>query len=258
MKTKPYYQIIGREREIFSAAHRLRLPVLLKGPTGCGKTRFVETMAFELGLEFITVSCNEDTSAADLVGRYILKGGDTLWQDGPVTRAVRSGALLYLDEIAEAREDVIVLLHSLTDHRRELYLDRTNEILKAPPSFQLVVSFNPGYQTHFKKLKPSTRQRMITLAFKYPEFNSEIEIVRVESGADLKVCERLVGMAKQIRSASNLSLKETISTRLLIYGASLIKEGLEERLACEVGIFQAMTDEPETLSALQDLAALHF
>lgn len=254
----PYYRSVGKEVEAFETAHRLRLPVLLKGPTGCGKSRFVDHMASRLGLPIIKVACNEDTSASDLLGRFLLKSNETVWQDGPVSRAARSGALLYLDEIAEAREDVVVLLHSLTDYRRELYLDRTNETIQAPHSFQLVVSFNPGYQSHFKKLKPSTRQRMLTLEFRYPAQDIEKEIIKQESNADDRTCLRLVSLATKIRSMSELDLQETVSTRLLIYAASLIQAGLTPRLACEVGMFQSMTDEADSLSALNDLAALHF
>lgn len=253
-----YYRPLGQEVEIFKLAHRLKLPVLLKGPTGCGKTRFVERMSQELSLQLIQVSCNEDTSAADLLGRFLLKGGETIWCDGPVTRAVRGGALLYLDEIAEAREDVVVLLHSLTDHRRELFLDRLNESLEAQDGFQLVVSFNPGYQSQFKKLKPSTRQRMLTLEFRYPPPDVEKEILMQVSGANEKVCERLISLGSKIRKMNELDLPETVSTRLLIYAASLIAAGLSPRVACEVGIFQSMTDDTDVTRTLIDLAAMHF
>jgi nitric oxide reductase NorQ protein len=254
----PYYRPVGKEIEVFAAARRSLFPVLLKGPTGCGKSRFVEHMAKENKVPLIQVACNEDTSSSDLLGRFLIKDGDTIWQDGPVSRAVRTGALLYLDEVAEAREDVIVLLHSLADHRRQIYLDRTNETLSAPAGFQLVVSFNPGYQNHFRKLKPSTRQRFITLEFTYPVAEIEIEILEAETGLTNKTCSILVGLAKKIRTMKELALKETISTRLLIHAARLMREGLAPRLACEVGILQALTDETETTRALQDLVSLHF
>lgn len=254
----PYYRVIGKERDVFNVARRSRFPLLLKGPTGCGKSRFVERMAADQNLELIQVACNEDTSSADLLGRFLIKNSETLWQDGPVTRAVRKGALLYLDEIAEAREDVVVLLHSLTDHRRQLYLDRTNEALQAPESFQLIVSFNPGYQSHFRKLKPSTRQRFVTLEFSYPPADIESEIVEAESRTDKKTSSTLVSLAHKIRSMKELALKETVSTRLLVYAATLMHEDLPPRLACEVSIIQPLTDDATTVRALQDLVALHF
>lgn len=253
-----YYQPIGEEVEIFRQAYTLRLPLLLKGPTGCGKSRFVEAMAHEKKQPLIHVSCNEDTSASDLMGRYLIKGGDTVWIDGPVTRAVRSGGILYLDEIAEAREDVIVVLHSLTDHRREIYLDRTNEKITAPKNFMLIASFNPGYQSRLKELKPSTRQRFVTLAFSYPDQKIESEIVAKESGLDLKASEKLVALAHKIRNLNELQLRETVSTRLLVYTAKLIKVGLHPRLAAEAGIVQVLADEPDTSQALIDLVNLHF
>lgn len=255
---KPFYRPVSKEIEVFHAARRALFPILLKGPTGCGKSRFVERMAIDFGTELVQVACNEDTSAADLLGRFLIKNGDTVWQDGPVTRAVRAGSILYLDEVAEAREDVIVLLHSLTDHRRHLYIDRTNENLKAPDSFQLIASFNPGYQSHFRKLKPSTRQRFVSLEFSYPSNEIEIEIVMTESGIDLKTSKTLVSFAEKVRRMKELALKETISTRLLVYAARLIQENLSPKLACEVGIIQALTDESDTASALRDLIDLHF
>lgn len=216
-------------------------------------------MAFESDRTLVQVNCNEDTSASDLLGRFLLKGGDTVWQDGPVTRAVRLGAILYLDEIAEAREDVTVLLHSLTDHRRQLYLDRTNETLEAPDSFQVVVSFNPGYQSQFKSLKPSTRQRFVTLGFNFPAQNVEAEIVKNESGVDSKVASRLVSLASKIRNLSEVQLKETASTRLLVNTAKLIHMGnLGPRAACDAGIIQSLSDEPDTTQALTDIVTLYF
>jgi len=215
-------------------------------------------MAHESKAPFIQIACNEDTSATDLLGRYLLKGGETIWQDGPVTRAVRLGAILYLDEIAEAREDVVVLLHSLTDHRRELYLDRTHEVLKATLSFQVVVSFNPGYQTHFRNLKPSTRQRFLSLEFGYPSKEIEAEILERETGAPKKTSQTLVDLATKIRNMKDIQLKETISTRLLVHTAKVMMEGLAPRLSCEVGIIHSLTDDRPTADALRDLVALHF
>lgn len=223
---------------------------MLKGPTGCGKTRFVEHMAARLGKELVTVACNEDTSATDLLGRHLLIGGDTVWTDGPVTRAVRSGAILYLDEIAEARADAIVVIHSLTDHRREVFLDRTGETLKAPADFMLVVSYNPGYQRSLRELKPSTRQRFLALAFDYPSEEHEIRIVATESGAEEAVARKLVRIAQKIRNLTELSLMESVSTRLLIAAATLITAGQPPRLACITAIAEPLTDEPEALAAI--------
>jgi len=260
MKTSqiPYYRKINHELDVFRAAHQTRLPLLLKGPTGSGKTRFVEFMAAETKRDLITVACNEDTSAADLLGRFLIHAGDTVWQDGPVTRAVRNGSFLYLDEIAEAREDVVVVLHSLCDHRREIHLDRLNEIVTAAPGFQLVVSFNPGYQGGLKELKPSTRQRFVSLEFKYPDSSIESEIIATETECKPEVANKLGQLASQIRSLDDLTLRETVSTRLLIHAARLINEGLSARLACEVGIVHALTDDEQTIRALRDLCNLRF
>lgn len=258
LEHRPFYLPIGKELEVGQKAHECQLPLLLKGPTGCGKTRFVEALAFDLGRDCLTVSCNEDTSATDLVGRYLLKSGETFWQDGPVTRAVRHGSILYLDEVAEAREDVVVLLHSLTDHRRELYVDRTGEILRAPLSFQLIASFNPGYQAQYKSLKPSTRQRFVTIEFAYPEQALENLILLGETHIESKIAMSLTGLAQKLRGIRDFNLKETISTRLLIHTAKLIQTGLPPRLSCEVGIVNALTDDLETRIALNDLVALHF
>lgn len=253
---RPFYREVGREREQFLAATRQKLPILLKGPTGCGKSRFVEAMAHELGLSLVTVACNEDTSASDLIGRYLIQGGETVWVDGPVSRALRSGALLYLDEIAEAREDVVVVLHSITDHRRELYVDRTNETLKAPAQFQLVVSLNPGYQRGLKEMKPSTRQRFVALAFSYPGVDIETEIVASESGLPAAEVKRMVELAHQIRRMEELPVRETVSTRLLVYAAKLVVAGLHPREACALALVGPLTDERETAEALNELVAL--
>lgn len=258
MADAPYYRALGPEREVFRLAYTQRLPLLLKGPTGCGKSRFVEAMAAELRCPLITVACHDETSAADLLGRFLVVGGDTVWQDGPVTRAARQGAILYLDEIAEAREDVIVVLHPLSDHRRELYVDRQNETVKAAPGFMLVVSFNPGYRHNLKELKPSTRQRFVGLSFSYPEAAIEAEIIQAESGVDAGIARRLVALAGKVRSLEELTLSETVSTRLLVGAAVLVRAGLAPRLACEVAIAQPLTDDAVTLQALRDLAALAF
>ncbi|CAN5345176.1 CbbQ/NirQ/NorQ/GpvN family protein [soil metagenome] len=255
---KPYYRAVGAEVDIFRRAHAKRLPLLIKGPTGCGKSRFIESMAHELERPLITVACNEETSAADLLGRWLVKGGDTQWQDGPVTRAVRDGAVLYLDEIAESREDVIVVLHPLADHRRELHLDRLASTLTAAPGFMLVASYNPGYRRGFRELKASTRQRFVALRFDYPAPDVEAEIVSVEGGVPAPTSKRLVSLATKIRGLAELGLGETVSTRLLVGAASLIASGLGARLACQVAIVQPLTDDVETAKALQDLADLTF
>ncbi len=253
-----WYRPVGDEVTVFERAQAQRLPVLLKGPTGCGKSRFVEFMAERLKLPLITVACNDETSAADLVGRWLVRGGDTVWQDGPATRAVKQGAILYLDEIAEAREDVVVLLHPLTDHRRQLYLDRNDEVLRAPSEFMVVASFNPGYRRGLKELKPSTRQRFVTLGFGYPKEDVEVEVLQGETGVDVKQARRLVAWATKVRGQDSLALAETVSTRLLVMAARLIATGLHPRVACAATLVQPLTDDPATAAALQDLVDLSF
>ncbi|MFT4547885.1 MAG: nitric oxide reductase NorQ protein [Verrucomicrobiales bacterium] len=252
-----YYVETGKETQVFAAAHQAQLPVLLKGPTGCGKTRFVRHMAERLGLQLITVSCNEDTSATDLLGRHLLLGGETKWTDGPVTRALREGAMLYLDEIAEARSDAIVAIHSITDDRRELFLDRTGETLQAGPDFICVGSYNPGYQRSMKELKPSTRQRFVGLNFGFPQADVEIEIVCHESGVDEKTARALVGIADKSRGLTELALLESVSTRLLVDAGKLIAGGLPPRLASHAAIAEPITDDPDALIAIKQVIDLH-
>jgi nitric oxide reductase NorQ protein len=254
----PYYREIHQEKTLFRHAHEQRLPVLLKGPTGCGKSRFVEAMAAELGRPLITVACNDDTSGSDLLGRYLVRGGDTVWTDGPMTRAVREGGILYLDEIAEAREDVVVVIHPLTDHRRHLYVDKTGEQLVAPPGFMLVCSFNPGYQRRIKELKPSTRQRFVSMQFGYPEPSVESEIVRNEAGVDKSVAGKLAAVAGKIRQLEELGLTETVSTRLLVHAGRLVAAGVPPRQACDVAIAQPLSDDPDLVRSIRDLVALVF
>ncbi|YCM46492.1 CbbQ/NirQ/NorQ/GpvN family protein [Verrucomicrobiaceae bacterium 227] len=249
----PFYLPTGKEIELCTHSHRSQLPLLLKGPTGCGKTRFVEFMAAQLGRELITVACNEDTSATDLLGRHLLKGGDTVWVDGPVTRAVREGAILYLDEIAEARADAIVVIHSLTDHRREIFLDRTGEKIKAVDDFMLMVSYNPGYQRSLRELKPSTRQRFVGITFGYPKEDDEVTIVATESGVDRATAQKLVRIGTKIRQLTGLSLMESVSTRLLIAAGKLIASGIPPRLACITAISEPLSDEVEANAALKQL-----
>lgn len=253
-----YYCPVGNELEVFQKCSKLSLPLLLKGPTGCGKTRFVEAAAEQLKIDLIKVACNEDTSASDLLGRYLIKGGDTVWLDGPVTQAVRKGCMLYLDEIAEAREDVLVVLHALTDYRREIVLDRNSEVIKAPASFMVLASYNPHYQSKFREMKPSTRQRFVALEFNYPSVEKEIEIVAHESGLYPKSVEPWIKLAHQIRNLKELTLRETVSTRLLIHCCQLVKEGLAPRLAGEVAIIQPLSDDPDIVAALKELINLKF
>ena len=257
-RPKPYYRPVHHEVEVFRHAWAHRLPVLLKGPTGCGKSRFVEAMAAELGRPLVTVACNDETSSADLLGRWIVRGGETVWQDGPVARAVREGAVLYLDEVAEAREDVIVVVHPRSDHRRQLFIDRRDEVIEAPEGFMLVVSFNPGYRRGLKELKPSTRQRFVALAFDYPAAEIEAEIVRAEAEVDAAVAKKLVAFAAKVRHLDEPGIAETVSTRRLVRAAQLIRVGLAPRAACAAAVVQPLTDDATTARALQDLADLVF
>lgn len=255
---KTYYREIDQETEVFRRCYENQMPLLIKGPTGCGKSQFISYMAEQLNRPLIKVACNEDTSSADLLGRFLIKGSETVWQDGPVARAVREGALLYLDEIAEAREDVIVALHPLTDHRRELYLDRTNETLQAPDSFMCIASFNPGYQKGFKELKPSNRQRFVTMSLGYPPAELESEIIANVTGLETKMCTKLVQLAQKIRSQSQLDLRETVSTRLLVHAARLTKAGFPLRKACHFAIAECLSDDSQVVEGLQDLINLNF
>jgi len=238
---------------LFEHAFRQRLPVLIKGPTGCGKTRFVEHMAARLGRPLITVSCHDDLSAADLVGRHLIDAQGTVWADGPLARAVRSGAICYLDEVVEARKDTTVVLHPLADDRRVLPIERTGEQLAAPPGFMLVVSYNPGYQNLLKSLKPSTRQRFIALSFGYPAPELERRIVAAEAGVDPVVAARLVQLAQALRRLTDHDLEETASTRLLVMAARLVASGLPLYAACRAAIVDALTDDLETAAALDDV-----
>ncbi len=253
---EPFYKETGKEIEIFEQSYRNKIPFLIKGPTGTGKSRFVEFMSFRLKKNLITISCHEETSSTDLIGRYIIKGAETIWLDGPLTRAVKEGAIIYLDEIAEARPDVIVAIHSLTDHRRELYIDKLGEVIKAHPDFMLVASFNPGYQRGFKELKPSTRQRFVAISFAFPDEKSETDILVNETGIDASIAKKLVNIATKIRNLTELGLSETVSTRLLVDAAKLIHSGLPKRLSVEVAIVEPLTDDLEVIEALKDLCDL--
>ena len=249
------------EVEIFRAAYAAHLPVLLKGPTGCGKTRFVEHMTWHLYHEttnppdvpLITVSCHEDLTATDMVGRYLLKGDETIWTDGPLTRAVRTGAICYLDEIVEARKDTTVLIHSLTDHRRILPIDKTSELVAAHPEFLLVISYNPGYQSVLKDLKPSTRQRFVSLEFDYPEVEAEARIIAHESAIDADTAERLAVIGERVRNLKQHGFEEGVSTRLLIYAGELIAADIPPRRAADVAIITAISDDTTVQQAVADI-----
>ncbi|MDO8882022.1 CbbQ/NirQ/NorQ/GpvN family protein [Pseudotabrizicola sp.] len=253
--TVPFYHAVAHEVALFEAAHANGLPLLLKGPTGCGKTRFVEHMAARLGRPLYTVACHDDLSAADLIGRYLLRGGATEWVDGPLTRAVREGAICYLDEVIEARKDVTVVLHPLTDNRRTLMIDRTGEELVAPAGFMLVASYNPGYQNILKRLKPSTRQRFLSITFGFPDPATETAVVARESGLDAARVAPLVRLAGHIRTLSGMDLEEGVSTRLLIYAASLIAGGMPIERALQAAVVEPLTDEPDVAQALRDVIA---
>lgn len=250
----PYYVPAGNEVALFERAWTNRLPLLLKGPTGCGKTRFVAHMAARLGLPLHTVSCHDDLTAADLTGRYLLKGGDTVWADGPLTRAVREGGICYLDEVVEARKDVTVVLHPLTDDRRILPLNRTGEELAAPAGFMLVVSYNPGYQTLLKSLKPSTRQRFIAIAFDFLPAEREIAVVAAESGLAPERVAPLLALAARLRALKGQDLEEGVSTRLLVYCAALIASGISQQEAVMSCLIEPLTDDDEVKKGLREVA----
>ena len=254
----PFYHPIADECEIFEAAYKLNLPLLLKGPTGCGKTRFVSHMAARLGLPLHTVSCHDDLAAADLTGRFLLKGGETVWADGPLTTAVRNGGVSYLDEVVEARKDVTVVIHPLTDDRRILPLDRTGEVLEAPDNFMLVVSYNPGYQNILKSLKPSTRQRFLAIEFDFPPAETETKIVARESGLDEDQCALLVRLARKLRELKGLDLEEGVSTRLVVYCASLIADGMATERAIEAAMIEPLTDDNDVKAGLKDIVQAIF
>ncbi len=250
IKAEPYYRALGDEVSTFDAAYAVRMPMMLKGPTGCGKTRFVEYMAWKLGKPLITLACNEDMTASDLVGRYLLDADGTRWQDGPLTLAVRYGAICYLDEVVEARQDTTVVIHPLTDARRVLPLEKKNELIHAHPDFQLVISYNPGYQSILKDLKQSTKQRFGALDFGYPERAIEIEIVVHESGIGAEIAGKLVTVAERARNLKGHGLEEGISTRMLIYAGSLIAQGIEPVSACDVTLIKPITDDADVRDAL--------
>jgi len=253
---QPFYLPVGREVELFEAAYRHRLPVLLKGPTGCGKTRFVRFMAWRLQRPLVTVACHDDLSANDLTGRFLVRGGETIWQDGPLTAAARAGAICYLDEIVEARQDTVVAIHPLSDDRRLLPLDKRGELVAAHSDFQLVVSYNPGYQNLMKELKPSTRQRFVTIAFDFPPRDLEVAIVCQEAAIDRPLAMQLVRLAERVRRLRDRGLVEVASTRLLVHAGCLLAAGMEMREACEAAIAGPLSDDPELLASIMELVSM--
>jgi nitric oxide reductase NorQ protein len=258
IEKEPYYRPVADEVEIYEATYSVRMPMMLKGPTGCGKTRFVEHMAWRLGKPLITVACNEDMTASDLVGRFLLNADGTHWQDGPLALAARYGAICYLDEVVEARQDTTVVIHPLTDNRRVLPLEKKGELIKAHPDFQLVISYNPGYQSLMKDLKQSTKQRFGALDFNYPEHDIETEIVSHETGISQEVSGKLVSIAERARNLKGHGLDEGISTRMLIYAGSLIATGVVPITACRVALVRPITDDPDMRDALDAAVTTFF
>ncbi|MCE2998799.1 MAG: CbbQ/NirQ/NorQ/GpvN family protein [Betaproteobacteria bacterium] len=255
----PYYQPQGNEVAIFEAAYKRRLPVMLKGPTGCGKTRFLEYMAFQLKRPLVTVSCHEDLTSSDLVGRFLLEGSETVWQDGPLTRAVKAGAICYLDEIVEARTDSTVVIHSLTDHRRKLAIEKKGVEIDAHEDFMLVISYNPGYQTVLKDLKPSTKQRFIAINFDFPSEEVERKVLVNEvPGTKPEIAQQLVAIGRKARLLKDHGLEESTSTRALVYAASMIAAGLDPVSACQVAMVNPITDDLELADALMEIVNAHF
>jgi nitric oxide reductase NorQ protein len=255
---EPYYRPVSNEVELYEAAYSVRMPVMLKGPTGCGKSRFVEHMAWKLKKPLITVACNEDMTASDLVGRYLLDASGTRWHDGPLTVAARIGAIAYLDEVVEARQDTTVVIHPLTDHRRQLPLDKKGEMVNCHPDFQLVISYNPGYQSLMKDLKQSTKQRFGAIDFDYPEAEVESEIIVHETKVDKAIAEKLVQIAHRARNLKGHGLDEGISTRLLTYAGALIAKGIAPKAACQMTLVRPITDDPDMRDTLDAAINTYF
>ncbi len=248
---EPYYRPVADEVERYQAAYDVRMPVMIKGPTGCGKSRFIEYMAWKLQRPLITVACNEDMTASDLIGRFLLDINGTKWQDGPLTQAARIGAICYLDEVVEARQDTTVVIHPLTDHRRQLPLEKKGELVDAHPDFQLVISYNPGYQSMMKDLKQSTKQRFGAMSFEYPSTEVETEIIAHEAGIDTEIASRLVQVAHRSRNLKGHGLDEGMSTRLLIYAGQLITKGISASAACQMALVEPLTDDPDMRDTLE-------
>ena len=258
VRNMPYYRTVADEVDLYEAAYSVRMPMMLKGPTGCGKTRFIEYMAWKLGKPLITVACNEDMTAADLIGRFLLDASGTRWQDGPLAIAARFGAICYLDEVVEARQDTTVVIHPLTDARRVLPLEKKGELVQAHPDFQMVISYNPGYQSLMKDLKQSTKQRFGALDFNYPAHDIETEIVAHETGVSVEIAGKLVSIAERARNLKGHGLDEGISTRMLIYAGSLITKGVEPLAACRVTLVRPITDDPDMRDALDAAVSTFF
>jgi len=255
---EPYYEPVSDEVEVFEAAYKNQLPILLKGPTGCGKTRFMEYMGWKIQRPLITVSCHDDLTASDLVGRYLVTGGETVWVDGPLARSVRSGSICYLDEVVEARKDTTVVIHPLCDDRRVLPIEKLGELIEAPPEFCMAISYNPGYQSVLKDLKQSTRQRFVALEFDYPNTDTEQKIIETETGIDATTAKQLVKFAQMTRNLKGSGLDEGASTRLLVHAGKLINTGVSPVTACRSSISQALTDDPDMLSAVNELSSTVF
>jgi nitric oxide reductase NorQ protein len=251
----PFYRPVAGEVDLFGHAHAAQIPLILKGPTGCGKTRFVSYMAHALSRPLITVACHEDLTASDLVGRYLIQGEDTVWIDGPLTTAVRLGGILYLDEVVEARKDAMVVIHPLADHRRTLTIDKLASVLRAPADFMLVISYNPGYQSVLKDLKPSTRQRFVSIDFGYPPPDVEREVVATESGVDADMAKTLVDIGARVRNLTDRGLEEGVSTRLLVYAGRLISHGSDPRAACTAALSRTLTDDADLQMSIEAVVA---
>ncbi len=253
LREEPYYAEVNGEVGLFTIAARNRMPVMLKGPTGCGKTRFVQHMAYRLGRPLITVACHEDLTASDLVGRYLLKGDETVWADGPLTLGVKHGAIVYLDEIVEARKDTTVIIHPLSDDRRLLPIEKKGQVIEAVDEFLLVISYNPGYQSVLKDLKQSTKQRFMAIEFGYPPREIEARVIEHEAGVDKETAQRLVKLGEKVRNLRNHGLEEGVSTRLLIYAGQLLKQGVPPARACEAAVTRPITDDPDMQRSIQEL-----
>ncbi len=258
LRFEPNYIAHADEENLFRFAFNEHVPVILKGPTGCGKTRFIEYMAWALDKPLITVSCHEDLTASDLIGRYIFVGDETVWEDGPLTLAVRYGGICYLDEVVEARNDTTVVIHSLTDDRRMLYIDKRQEVVRAHPDFMMIMSYNPGYQNVMKDLKQSTRQRFMSLIFDHPDIETETRIITSESGVDNSTARMLAAMGEKIRNLKGYGLTEGVSSRLLVYAGRLIKAGVEPVEAARIAIAQSLTDDPGMIQSVMDIINLFF
>lgn len=258
IREEPYYAEVRGEVTLFMTAAKSRMPVMLKGPTGCGKTRFVQHMAYRLGRPLITVACHEDLTASDLVGRYLLKGDETVWVDGPLTLGVKQGAIVYLDEVVEARKDTTVIIHPLSDDRRLLPIEKKGQVIEAADDFLLVISYNPGYQSVLKDLKQSTKQRFMAIEFDYPPAQVETAIVGREAGVKAEIAEGLVKLGGKVRNLKSHGLEEGVSTRLLIYAGTLIREGIPIEQACDVAIARPITDDPDMQRSIMELAKAIF